>query len=80
MQCFAQRRPVRALLPDRFIEQDDTADELAQPRRREEKFAVSPAVLLRTNGADGFEPLLDRAGALVSGKNSSSPCDERLGR
>ena len=49
------------------------------PRRREEKFAESPTVLLGANGTEGFETLLDRAGALFSGENSLSASQERLG-
>lgn len=39
-----QRRPVRRRLPQRFLKQDDAADEFAQTRRSEEQLAIRAPV------------------------------------
>ena len=64
-------------LTDRLVEQDDAADEVAGARRGEQHLAVVATVGLVRLDADGVEPLLDRAAALVGGKDPLARRDER---
>ena len=64
-----ERRAVGGLLADGLVVEDDAADVLADPRRAEEKLAVRAAIVLGVLDADGVEPALDGAGALVRGKD-----------
>src|ERR1039458_1819412 len=73
-----ERRPVGGRLPDRLIEEDDAADVLLHPRRREEHLAVCAPMFLRRFEADRGEALLDRAVALVRGEEPLPRGDERL--
>ena len=72
-----QLRAVGGRLTDRLVEQDDAADVVARARRGEQHLAVVATVGLVRLDPDGVEPLLDRAAALVGGKDSLAGRDER---
>jgi hypothetical protein len=74
---LGERRAVVCLLADRLVEEDDAADELLDPRRREQQVAVGAPVLLGRLDADRVEALLDGAGALVRGEDPFPLGDER---
>ena len=53
-----------------------TSTVLAESARREQQFAISLPVLFRAGRTDTFETFLNRAGALVRGKNAFAARDE----
>jgi hypothetical protein len=64
-------------LADRFVEEDDSADVVADRRRREEHVPVCAPVLLGRLDVDFREALFDRREALVGGENSLARSYER---
>src|SRR4029077_21280167 len=78
LQQLRERRPERAPLADRLVEQDDTADELIGALGGEQQLPVGPPVVLCRLHTDRVEPLLDGAVALVGGKDALARDDERL--
>ena len=69
--------PSARALADRLVEEDDAADVLLHPRRREEHVAVCTPVLLGRFDPDRVEALLDRAVAFVRGQDPLARRDER---
>src|SRR5690242_13988733 len=72
-----ERRAVERALADGLVEEDDAADELLGAFSREEEVAIRAPVLFGRFDADRVESLLDRARALVRGKDSLALGDER---
>ena len=66
-----QRSPVRGLLPDGFVEQDDAGDAVGHGLGgAEQQLAIVAPAGFRGVDADGGEALLDRAARLVGGENA----------
>ena len=77
LEELRERRPVGGGLPDRLVEEDDSADPLLDSVSREQQLAVGAPGLLGRFDADRVEPLLDRAGALVGRQDPLPVRDER---
>ena len=67
-----QRCAVIGLLPEGFLEQDDTADELTQTRSCQYQVPVTAAMFFSGFNTDRLETFRDSRAAFIGGKNTFS--------
>lgn len=77
---IGQRCAVVASLAERFLLQDDAADERVEPRRPQQQVAVCAPVLVGRINADRHEPLGDHRAAFIGSQDALAGLHQRIDR
>src|SRR4051812_10580978 len=76
LKHFNKTPPVAILLPNRFVEENHTADEFAGTFCSKQDFAIHPPVLLVRRHIDAFQSLLDGSRTFVGCQNALARYDQ----
>src|SRR5207244_1605929 len=78
LEYFRERSAIAGLLPDRLIEQNRSAYEIAQVGSSKKHLAISAAVVCGRGQLDALESFGNRGRALVRRQNSFARRHQRL--